>query len=472
MLKLQPMSLKYSFLLSGSSRLQFVTPMRNITPPLFGLPVEMWIDVFSNCFIPEVVFGYAINSFQIEAYHRALFDGACGEAIRSANKRRVYSMLVCRDWKYILDNYVKEEIPCITSDDNFDQFTQSKQYPLLWDDDYPADQSLISPNGNSRRFTLLNSNVTSHTAESLRSLPVQVLRIRSMANSLYFVRFKDVQDLVHYPADLRVLHVASGGHRIAAGFFRSVANVFTNIQVLSLSVFNVAAIGIGITFPHLSTLMLRDGSNDWRDRLPDSWHFPLLQHLSLESNPWNGMAPFFQDILERYSTQLLSVRCPTLRPIALRSSPNLSLPKLETWATDLLNFEPANSLFTTDLCPIRFLVHSWDIRSFIAPNQTLRTFLHDRSTPTAKRAEIAVYEQFVQAIPLLPRLEAICIPTDFYKVHSHRRNRRLDEAILKSFTLLKNLCDSRGIRILDLHGDLYGFSISEYHSLALDLIAV
>lgn len=77
-------------------------------PPLFGLPVETWIDIFNHCLLPQVVFGHEIKSFQIEAYHRALFDGDIADVITSANERRVILMLVCRDWRHILDKYVGE----------------------------------------------------------------------------------------------------------------------------------------------------------------------------------------------------------------------------------------------------------------------------------------------------------------------------------------------------------------------------
>jgi hypothetical protein len=222
--------------------------------------------------------------------------------------------------------------------------------------------------------------------------------------------------------------------------------------------------------------MLEISIREWmmNTPFPGKWKFPSLRHVSLQlaylSIPADANIDvlFFHDLLTSYSHQLHSIRYPCFGILSV-GLPELSFPNLQALATNILNL-PDASIFTTSSFPIKHLIHSWDITMLDPLHNTpslgsdiypLGMFIHRRLyTSEATKIESTMYDRFVEAIPLFPQLEAIYIPDDLCA----RRNKlqQTHHTILESFTLLGDLCNSRGIRILDLYGDPYPFT-GEYH---------
>lgn len=415
-----------------------------------GFPVEVWVEVFGHYLQPDFLFSADFIPSQIEAFHESLLEENLNKYISLGKKKRTRLMLVCRTWKSIVDQFPSRH-----------KLTRGLKEPDITSESDGYSEELI-------KFTNMGSRLIvkgkDSSARGSYSELVSVLCLYIPGAG--YANYERIEGLVKNPQYLEILHLSASSYRILSKFMRGIAGTFCNLQILSLCGNCLVPNDVAITFSQLSTLILDINDLNLTYRLPPTWQFPKLRHLSLEHDlSESHKGSLFEDLLERYGGQLYTLRHPFWGAF---QSPKISFTRLQIFVTDITQFYLEHSLLFDQpyiLFSIEHLVQVADLKG----NNILSSDMAFGHTRLKKYASVRenipygtgasslgaierlVYRGMEKTIPFFPRLKAIYIPEDVASI----RIGVLDPKTAASFASLQEVCDAKGIRILNLQGEKF-----------------
>lgn len=416
---------------------------------LLGFPVEVWLEIFVHYLQPDFVFNADFAPFQIEAFHENLVKHDSNKPIWLSEKKKTCLKLVCREWKNIIDDYPSQW--------KVKRYTRG---PDIADENYNYKGVLLKwPNTGSRLVVRGRDLIARNSYSEFISV---LCFYTDETRTSRFAKFEHIDGLIRRPQDLEVLHLSCDSYRIPARLMTSMTGIFSNLRVLSIYAECIVLFDIPLTFPQVSTLILEMIRLDWMNRFPPVWQFPKLCHLSLEYRIENNTNNLFADLLERYGGQLHTLRHPFWSSLP---SSNVPLTNLKVFATDVTQFALDESHTFSSVEHLVQVSHlgrdsitrSDDGFSFNRRWKYPRTGEQLPEDHTAYRTsrlstiEGMIYRGMAKTIPFLPHLKAIHIPEDVASI-VHGVVLRNTAA---SFATLREVCISRGIRILNLEGETF-----------------